>query len=68
MTSGCEPRRVADRSGRAASRGRGIDIRTIQEALHGLHASTIDPANGLTLGAATNRAGSYRCHPDSVTH
>ena len=36
-------------------------------AVHSLHATVIDPTNGETLDAATNRSACYRCHPGSTT-
>ena len=36
-------------------------------SVHSLHASTIDPTNGLTLDSSSNRSACYRCHPGSTT-
>ena len=36
-------------------------------AVHTLHAGVVDPTNGQTLEAATNRSACYRCHPGSTT-
>ena len=41
------------------------NIKAFSLAMHGLHASQIDPATNQTLDAATTRAGCYRCHPGS---
>jgi len=35
--------------------------------VHGHHASVIDPSNGMTLGASSNRTSCYRCHPGEDT-
>jgi len=43
------------------------NIKPLTEALHGRHASVVDPTNGLTLDAIDNRSACYRCHPGSVT-
>ncbi len=42
-------------------------VKPLTEALHGLHATVNDPANGVPLGATDNRSACYRCHPGSVT-
>ena len=42
-------------------------IPPLTQALHGAHASVIDPTNGLTLDASANRSACYRCHPGSET-
>ena len=42
-------------------------IPPLTEAVHGLHAGVVDPRNGLTLNAASNRLACYSCHPGSVT-
>jgi len=48
--------------------GSGIDgVPALTRALHGSHASAIDPISGLALDDSTNRAACYRCHPGSVT-
>ncbi|MBK8975800.1 MAG: hypothetical protein IPM29_07725 [Planctomycetes bacterium] len=36
-------------------------------AIHAHHAAVTDPINGSTLGASSNRAACYRCHPGSET-
>ena len=36
-------------------------------AVHGHHASVVDPRNGMTLDASNNRLACYTCHPGSVT-
>lgn len=43
------------------------DIRPLTEAIHGAHATVLDPRSGLTLDAAVNRQGCYSCHPGSTT-
>ena len=43
------------------------DVPPLTEAVHGLHAAVIDPATGVALGAAQNRAACYRCHPGGET-
>ena len=44
-----------------------LDIPPLTTAMHGHHASVIDPRNGLTLDAGNNRLSCYTCHPGSVT-
>ncbi len=44
-----------------------LGIPALTAAVHGRHASVIDPRNGLTLDAEDNRVGCYTCHPGSVT-
>ena len=39
----------------------------LTEAVHTLHAGVIDPATGMALGTASNRAACYRCHPGGET-
>ena len=51
----------------ALAAGGRAGVKPLTEALHGLHASVVDPANGLSLDAVDNRAACYRCHPGSVT-
>jgi len=48
--------------------GLGIpSIQPLTTALHSRHSDVVDPMNGLTLGAATNRDACYRCHPGAET-
>ena len=42
-------------------------ISPLTEAVHSLHASVIDPSNGMTLDASANRTACYTCHPGSDT-
>jgi hypothetical protein len=42
-------------------------IEPLTRAIHGHHASVIDPLTGLSLDAADDRSACYRCHPGSVT-
>ena len=44
-----------------------LGIPQLTTAVHGHHASVIDPRNGLTLDAENNRLACYTCHPGSVT-
>ena len=39
----------------------------LTQAVHSMHASQLDPANGMTLDHVDNRASCYNCHPGSVT-
>jgi hypothetical protein len=39
----------------------------LTHAMHGRHADVIDPATGLSMDSAVNRASCYRCHPGSET-
>jgi len=39
----------------------------LTNSVHSLHAAVVDPANGETLDASTNRGACYRCHPGSTT-
>jgi hypothetical protein len=39
----------------------------LTQAMHGGHATVLDPLTNQTLDAATNRSACYRCHPGSVT-
>ena len=43
------------------------DVPPLTEAVHGLHATVIDPATGVPLGTTLNRAACYRCHPGGET-
>ena len=48
--------------------GTGIaGITPLTHTIHSRHATVIDPRNGLTLDASTNRAACYSCHPGSTT-
>lgn len=48
--------------------GTGIaGITPLTETVHSRHATVIDPRNGQTLDASTNRAACYSCHPGSTT-
>lgn len=48
--------------------GTGIaGITALTHTIHSRHATVIDPRNGLTLDASTNRAACYSCHPGSTT-
>jgi hypothetical protein len=42
-------------------------IPPLSRALHGLHATKVDPDNGLTLDSVDNRNTCYHCHPGSAT-
>jgi hypothetical protein len=42
-------------------------IEAMTTAMHGMHASAVDPATGITLGASTARAACYTCHPGPKT-
>jgi PKD repeat protein len=42
-------------------------ISPLTEAVHSLHAGVIDPSNGMTLDASSNRTACYTCHPGSDT-
>ena len=44
-----------------------LGIPQLTTAVHGHHASVVDPRNGLTLDAENNRLACYTCHPGSVT-
>ena len=44
-----------------------LGIPQLTTAVHGHHASVVDPRNGLTLDAENNRLSCYTCHPGSVT-
>ena len=44
-----------------------LGIPPLTTAVHGHHASVVDPRNGLTLDAENNRLSCYTCHPGSVT-
>ena len=39
----------------------------LTQAMHGHHATVLDPTTGLTLDASNNRSACYRCHPGSLT-
>lgn len=48
----------------------GLGITTVQPltaAIHSRHSDVVDPTNGLTLDASTNRGACYRCHPGAET-
>jgi hypothetical protein len=48
--------------------GSGYDgIPPLTQSVHALHGNVIDPTNGLTLDAVSNRSACYRCHPGSET-
>jgi hypothetical protein len=42
-----------------------LGIPQLTTSVHSLHASVIDPANGLTMDSSSNRSACYRCHPGS---
>lgn len=42
-------------------------VRALTQAVHGRHASVLDPTNHLTLDASANRSACYRCHPGTTT-
>ena len=42
-------------------------IPPLTASIHSLHASVIDPANGLSMDSSSNRSACYRCHPGSET-
>jgi len=42
-------------------------IQSMTSALHGLHATAVDPATGLTLNASPGRNACYTCHPGPKT-
>jgi PKD repeat protein len=42
-------------------------VKPLTQAVHSLHASVVDPTNGMTLNASANRSACYRCHPGSAT-
>jgi hypothetical protein len=42
-------------------------VSPLTQAIHLGHADVLDPLNGQTLGASTNRSSCYRCHPGSET-
>ncbi len=42
-------------------------VMPLTEAMHTLHSTAVDPTNGMTLDASTNRTACYRCHPGSST-
>ena len=44
-----------------------LGIPQLTTAVHGRHASVVDPRNGLALDASNNRLSCYTCHPGSVT-
>ncbi len=43
------------------------NLKTLTEAIHGRHASVVNPDNGMTLDQVANRAACYLCHPGSKT-
>ncbi len=43
------------------------DIPPLTTAMHGHHASVVDPRNGQSLDASENRVSCYSCHPGSET-
>jgi PKD repeat protein len=42
-------------------------IPQLTTSMHSLHATVIDPANGLSMDSSSNRTACYRCHPGSET-
>jgi hypothetical protein len=42
-------------------------IPQLTTSVHSLHASVIDPTQGITLDSLANRSACYRCHPGSTT-
>ena len=42
-------------------------VQPLTTAVHGLHATAIDPTTGATLDSATSRDSCYRCHPGAKT-
>ncbi|MGB6219863.1 Ig-like domain-containing protein [Haloferula sp.] len=45
----------------------GAGISPLTQAMHAGHAGATDPVTSLPLGAATNRASCYQCHPGKET-
>jgi len=42
-------------------------VKPLTASMHAGHATVVDPTNGLSLNASTNRSACYRCHPGSTT-
>ncbi|HEY2773262.1 MAG TPA: Ig-like domain-containing protein [Candidatus Binatia bacterium] len=42
-------------------------VMPLTQAVHGRHATVVDPQSGQTLDASTNRGACYRCHPGAET-
>jgi hypothetical protein len=42
-------------------------VKPLTAAVHSRHGGVIDPTNGLSLNASTNRSACYSCHPGSTT-
>ena len=42
-------------------------IQAMTSAMHGLHASVVDPATGATMDSSTSRTTCYSCHPGPKT-
>ncbi len=42
-------------------------VRPLTAAVHWMHASVVDPTEGLALSAVQNRSACYRCHPGATT-
>jgi hypothetical protein len=43
------------------------EVPPLTRAIHGGHATALDPITGLTLDSSDNRSACYRCHPGSET-
>ncbi len=67
QTSG-QPVLCAACHGSNALPGTGLaGISALTSAMHRLHATTLDPENGLALDSSANRSACYSCHPGSST-
>ncbi len=42
-------------------------IPPLTQAVHGYHASVMDPVTNMSLDSSSNRSACYRCHPGSTT-
>ena len=45
----------------------GIGLKPFTQAIHGKHATVIDPTNNLSLDSSVNRTACYSCHPGADT-
>ncbi|HQT93855.1 MAG TPA: PKD domain-containing protein [Thermoanaerobaculaceae bacterium] len=68
VTTGGKPILCATCHGSNALAGTGqAGIPPLTQAVHGYHASVMDPVTNMSLDSSSNRSACYRCHPGSTT-
>jgi len=51
----------------ALGTGGQMGVAPLTSSVHAMHARVLDPTNGQSLDASTNRTACYRCHPGAAT-